>query len=37
MKKRSKADKICDMGTAILTGLFVVYMVINFLIMKGGF
>lgn len=37
MKKRSKADKICNTGTAIFIGLFAVYMVLNFMIMKGGF
>lgn len=37
MKKRSKADKICNTGTAIFIGLFAVYMVLNLVIMKGGF
>lgn len=37
MKKRSKADKICNTGTVIFIGLFAVYMILNFAIVKGGF
>lgn len=37
MNKQNKPDRICDIGTAILIGLFIVYIIGNSIILKGGF